>query len=108
MQSPTYVLPSECQLLDRYFHLPGQDPEWIPFVRERLETSPPAEFETRFRSLFHIELCSSTLDMILDLYKVIFLGREDPLVFIPINDLDRCLRSALESCEFDQTALSEI
>lgn len=93
MQSPTYVLPSECQLLDRYFNLPGQDPEWIQFVRERLETSPPAEFETRFRSFMNIELCSSTRDMILDLYKVIFYGREDPLVFIPSNDLDLVLRS---------------
>lgn len=56
----------------------------------------------------NIELCTSTREMIIDLYKTIFYGREDPMVLIPINYFDLCLRSALESFEFDQTALSEI
>ena len=46
--------------------------------------------------------------MIISLYKTIFYGREDPLMFIPSNDLDLLLRTALEGFEFDQTALSEI
>ena len=46
--------------------------------------------------------------MIISLYKTFFYGREEPLMFIPSNDLDLLLRMALESFHFDQTALSEI
>lgn len=46
--------------------------------------------------------------MIIDLYKSIFYGRGDPLLFIPMNDLDLLLRKALGSFDFDQTALNEI
>lgn len=41
--------------------------------------------------------------MIISLYKTIFYSREDPLLFIPMNDLDLLLRTALESFGFDQT-----
>lgn len=46
--------------------------------------------------------------MIISLYKTIFVSREDPLLFIPMNDLDLLLWTALESFDFDQTALSNI
>lgn len=57
----------------------------------------------------NIELSSSTREMIISLYKTHFLyySREDPLLWIPSN-LDFLLRTALESFDFDQTALSTI
>ena len=101
-------LPSESLLLDFYLHIPDQDPEWVYFVYERIITSPPGELEARFQSFLNIEFSSSTRDMIISLYKTLFYGREDPLLFIPSNDLDLLLRSALESYELNQTALSDI
>lgn len=63
------VLPAELWLLDWYLSQPDQDP--VQFVREGLETSPPQEFEKRFRSFINIELCSSTREQIISLYNII-------------------------------------
>jgi len=105
-----HVLPSEVQLLDFYLGQPWQDPEWVHFVYERMAecTNLPAQFGARFQSFMNIELCTSTRDMIIELYKTIFYGKEDPLLFIPRHDLDLFLRAALGSFDFDQAALSEI
>ncbi len=80
------------------------------FVFEKLNEcrNIPTEFEARFQSFLNIELCASTREMIIDLYKTLFYGREDPLFFIPTRDLDLLLRAALGSFDFDQAALNEI
>lgn len=38
-----------------------EDLEWVHFVHESLFNSPPAELESKFKSLLNIELSSSTL-----------------------------------------------
>ncbi|KAM1633706.1 hypothetical protein TB2_011681 [Malus domestica] len=55
-----------------------------------------------------LEFYVSIPEMVISLFKTIFFGRDDPLLFIPAEDLDLLLRVALENVEFDQKALSEI
>ena len=99
------ILATERELLDFYLNLPYQDPEC---VNTTLLSSPPAEQDSAFQSFMRLEFSVSTPEMVISLFKTIFFGREDPLLFIPAEDLDLLLRVALESVEFDQKALSEI
>ena len=101
------ILPSECQLLDFYLNQPGQDPDWVQFVYERLLRHP---LNSKFLWNLHIEFCSSTREQIINLYIIQCYGREDPFIWIQINDLDFLLRRAdeKENIDYNLNALSQI
>lgn len=104
------ILPSELQLLDHYMNQPHQDPEWVEFVRERLQTHglSPREYEVMVRDFLNTEFCFATREQISELYRLIFYGREDPQFFIDPLDLDSIVKVELESVEFNHTALCQI
>ena len=104
------ILPSEIDLLEFYLNQPHQDPEWVEFVRQRLETPSlsPRAYEVMVRDFLNTELCFSTREQICSMYKQIFYGREDPKFFIDPIDLDCILHVSIERIEFHHSALSEI
>lgn len=105
-----HVLPTGWDLLNFYLNQPGQDPEWVHFVHERLAEciNIPEQLAGRFQSFLNIELCTSTRGMIIECFKILFFGWEDHLLFIPSQDLDHLLRAALAGYEFDHETLLEI
>lgn len=60
------VLPSEICLLDFYLNQPHQDPEWVEFVRQRLQSPrlSPREYELMVRDFLNTELCFATREQI--------------------------------------------
>jgi len=104
------ILPSELALLDHYMNQPDQDPEWVEFVRQRLQTQglSPREYEVMVRNFLETEFCFTTRDQISSLYQLIFYGREDPQFFIDPQDLDSILRVHLEPLEFNHPALCQV
>lgn len=65
-------------------------------------------FLSRFHLFMKMELCAATREQIRTLYKIIFFGRQDPLLFIPESDLDYILRSYLEPIQLNHPALFEV
>ncbi len=55
-----------------------------------------------------MEMCSSTEDKKISMYKVLFYGREDPRFFFYPSDLSLILHVHLEDICFNHSALSEI
>ncbi|YP_173378.1 hypothetical protein NitaMp128 (mitochondrion) [Nicotiana tabacum] len=104
------ILPSELELLSHYLNQPDKDPEWVEFVRERLQTQglSPREYEIMVRDFLNTELCFATREQISSLYQLLFYGREDPQFFIDPQDLDSILRVHLEPLEFNHPALCQV
>jgi len=104
------ILPSEISLLESYLNQPHQDPEWVEFVRQGLQTPSlsPRAYEVMMRDFLNTELCFSTREQIFSMYKLIFYGREDPKFFIDPIDLDCILHVSVERIEFNHSALSEV
>lgn len=104
------ILPSEISLLDFYLNQPHQDPEWVEFVRQRLQSPrlSPTEYEVMVRDFLNTELCFASREQICSLYQIIFYGREDPESFIDPIDLEGILHLSLEKIEFNHSALSHV
>lgn len=100
------VLPAEVDLLESYLNRANQDP--VQYVRTTLQNTPPPYFDRAFRSFLEIEMCSLTKEQIVQLYKIIFYGREAHFFFLRDSQLEAILNSALEYCEFNYTTLSNI
>lgn len=104
------ISPYELSLLDFYLEQPHQDPEWVQFVRNRLQTQglSPEKYEVMVRDFLNTEACFATRDQISSLYQKIFYGRDDPSFFINPIDLDGIVHVYLEKIEFDQSALTQV
>lgn len=64
LNSQFCILPSELGLLDHYMSQPDQDPEWVEFVRQSLETPglSPQVYEVMVRDFLEKEFCFTTRD----------------------------------------------
>ena len=104
------ILPTEVSLLNHYMNQPTQDPEWVEFVRQGLQTPSlsPGQYEVMVRDFLNTEMCFSTREKISGAYKTLFYGREDAQFFIDPGDLDSIIHVHLERIEFDHPSLTEI
>nr|UQW93793.1 ATP synthase F0 subunit 8 [Camellia sinensis] len=104
------ILPCEMSLLNHYLNQPNQDPEWVEFVRQGLQTQSlsPSQYEVMVRDFLNTEMCVSTREKISVLYQILFYGREDPQFFIDPIDLDYIIHVYLEKKEFNHPALAEV
>lgn len=104
------ILPCEMSLLNHYLDQPNQDPEWVEFVRQRLQTQnlSPSKYEVMVRDFLNTEMCVSTREQISVLYQILFYGREDPQFFIDPFDLDSIIHVYLEEIEFNHPALTKV
>ncbi|KAK4839741.1 hypothetical protein QYF36_024553 [Acer negundo] len=104
-----FILPSELNLLEGYLN-EAQDPEWVEFVRQRLQIQnhAPRIYESLVRDFINTELCFSTRDKICSMYKLLFYSREDQKFWVDPIDLDCILHVHLEGVEFNLPALHQV
>ena len=104
-----FSLPSELNLLEGYLN-EAQDPEWVEFVRQRLQIQhhAPRIYESLVRDFINTELCFSTRDKICSMYKLLFYSREDQKFWVDPIDLDCILHVHLEGVEFNLPALHQV
>jgi len=103
------ILPSEFNLLDFFLNQPHQEQEWVQLVRRRIQNPISSlEYELFVRDVLNIEMCYSTQEKKISMYKVLFYNREDPRFFILPSDLSLILHVHLEDIFFNHSALSEV
>jgi hypothetical protein len=98
--------------LEHYLRQPHQDPQWVEFVKIRLQTHglSPAAYEQMFRNFLNTELCFSVREHILELYTILFYGGPDPQFWLKSSDLKIIIAGHLETLnvEFDLVSLCQI
>lgn len=107
---PHNILPSEISLLHFYLNQPNHDPEWVEYVRHKLQTQGLSSrvYEVMVRDFLNTEMCFETQNKIIYLYQILFYGREEPSFFIDPIDLDFILRVHLEDIAFEHSALTQV
>lgn len=104
------ILPSEVSLLHFYLNQPDQDPEWVEYVRQGLQSPGLSSraYEVMVRDFLNTEMCFETRNQIVELYQILYYGREGPSFFIDPSDLDLILRVHLEDVTFNHSALIQV